>query len=202
MTQVDVGAEDGLEPHPSFDYGYTSGAPVGSTAFMPGNAAPDGYLKLNGALLDRVTYSALWAYAQASGNIAASDGAWTAGKFSPGDGSTTFRIPDARGEFIRGWDDARGVDSSRAIGTSQSDDTKSHGHTASSAATSHNHSINGYVSTGGSTSGLVRTATGSSPASLPVTTDTTHTHAITVDATGGTETRPRNIAWLACIKYQ
>lgn len=43
-------------------------------------------------------------------------------------------------------------------------------------------------------------------ATLPTTTtriDTggAHSHAITVNANGGTESRPRNIALLACIKF-
>ena len=36
-----------------------------------------------------------------------------------GDGSTTFNVPDLRGEFIRGIDGVRGIDSSRALGSKQ-----------------------------------------------------------------------------------
>ena len=42
--------------------------------------------------------------------------AWAAGRFgcwSLGDGSTTFRLPDLRGEFFRGWGEARGIDIDR-----------------------------------------------------------------------------------------
>lgn len=153
----------------------TPSVPVGATIYVPGNAAPAGYLKKNGALLSRTTYAALYAYAVASGNMAANDGAWTAGEFSPGDGSTTFRIPDGRGEFIRGWDDGRGIDAGRAIGTSQADDLKSHTHTvpiANAGAGASNAS--GYYTNASNT---------------------------TSSATGGAETRPRNVAELACIKY-
>jgi hypothetical protein len=45
--------------------------------------------------------------------------AWTS--FSRGDGTTTFRVPDFRGEFMRFFDDARGVDQSRVLGTQQND---------------------------------------------------------------------------------
>jgi phage-related tail fiber protein len=38
-------------------------------------------------------------------------------------------VPDLRGEFIRGWDDSRGVDSGSAFGSAQADDFKSHTHT-------------------------------------------------------------------------
>jgi len=66
----------------------------------------------------------------ASGNIV-SDASWLAGSsgaFSTGDLSTTFRLPDARGEFIRGYDDGRGVDSGRVIGARQADSLKDHTH--------------------------------------------------------------------------
>jgi phage-related tail fiber protein len=36
-----------------------------------------------------------------------------------GDGTTTFNLPDLRGEFIRGWDDGRGVDVGRGFGSFQ-----------------------------------------------------------------------------------
>lgn len=36
-----------------------------------------------------------------------------------GDGSTTFNLPDLRGEFVRGWDDARGLDNGRTFGSAQ-----------------------------------------------------------------------------------
>lgn len=156
-----------------------TGVEVGSIIYAPANAAPTGYLKANGALVSRTTYAALWAYAQGSGNLAASDGAWVAGQFSPGDGSTTFRIPDGRGEFVRGWDDGRGVDSGRAIGTAQADVLKSHAHAIQLNPTP--------TLASGSAGQQVQAGSG------------TTVNAIT--STGGTETRPRNIAWLACIKY-
>jgi microcystin-dependent protein len=152
-----------------------TGVEVGSIVYVPANAAPTGYIKANGALVSRTTYAALWAYAQASGNLAASDGAWVAGKFSPGDGSTTFRIPDLRAEFIRGWDDGRGVDSGRAIGTAQADDLKAHTHTGGVSGSA------GYTA-GAASSAFV-------------------TPTVATGSTGGTETRPRNIALLGCIKY-
>jgi phage-related tail fiber protein len=42
-----------------------------------------------------------------------------------GDGSTTFNVPDLRGEFVRGWDHGRGVDSGRGLGSLQAQDWKS-----------------------------------------------------------------------------
>lgn len=62
-----------------------------------GNSAPGGFVLADGSLLSRTTYPNLWAFAQASGNIAASDGIWVPGQYSPGDGSTTFRVPQMNG---------------------------------------------------------------------------------------------------------
>ncbi len=79
--------------------------PPGTVQFYAANTAPAGWVKANGAALSRTTYAALFA---AIGTT-----------FGAGDGSTTFNLPDMRGEFPRGWDDGRGVDTGRAIGTAQ-----------------------------------------------------------------------------------
>jgi phage-related tail fiber protein len=161
--------------------------PVGMCVHFPGNAAPTGFLPRNGALVSRTTFAALWAYAQASGNLAASDAAWSAnnwGQFSPGDGSTTFRLPDDRGEFIRGWDNGRGVDTGRTIGSWQADAFQGHVHNTFGLANGSG------LEAGPNFSGASPTNTGS---------------AIT-DGVNGTpriaaETRPRNVAWIGCIKF-
>lgn len=113
-----------------------STALVGSIVWESRTSARAGYLKLNGAVLSRASYPALWAYAQSSGALV-SDATWLAtswGCFSTGDGATTFRIPDLRGEHLRSWDDGRGADSGRAIGTYQASQNLSHLHGASSGA--------------------------------------------------------------------
>lgn len=203
---------------------------AGAIGFFPATAAPAGYLKMNGALLSRVTYAGLWAYAQASGNMAASDGAWTSGQFSPGDGSTTFRIPDLRGYHIRAFDDARGLDSGRVIGSTQADQFPSHVHTLTDPGHSHSMYDPGHVHpvndpghshpTGsegaGSPSGASLAAmgygaagsTGASGTGIYLSSVGTGvaTYAagvgLSVNAAGaGTETRVKNIAFLGCIKY-
>lgn len=138
--------------------------PAGSVIHTAASAAPAGYLKANGAAVSRVTYSTLFA---AIGTT------WGAG-----DGSTTFNLPDLRGEFIRGYDDGRGVDAGRVLGTSQVDALESHVHDClvfDDTAT-----IGAAVTSGSAQRRAVTGTTGS---------------------TGTTETRPRNIALLACIKY-
>jgi hypothetical protein len=100
--------------------------PPGTIVLACGNAAIPGTLKLNGALLQRSEHPLLWSFANASGRIVnevdwqnVAQRYWTA--FSRGDGVATFRIPDFRGEFMRFFDDARGVDASRVLGVQQVD---------------------------------------------------------------------------------
>ncbi|MBN3781522.1 phage tail protein [Burkholderia sp. Ac-20345] len=112
-----------------------STATVGQIVFEPRTLPRAGFLKANGVLVNRADYPALWAYAQASGTLV-SDDEWRNqrwGCFSSGDGSTTFRLPELRGEFIRCWDDARGVDTNRILGSWQDSANRSHGHGASAA---------------------------------------------------------------------
>ena len=149
--------------------------PAGAVNFFAMSTAPAGYLKANGANVNRTTYAALFA---AIGTT-----------FGAGDGSTTFAVPDLRGEFPRGWDDGRGIDSGRAIGTAQAQ-----------AFLSHTHSFHPAYFLGSGAAGFDGNAiTGNSVqggygnfAAIP---------SQTTGAAGGTETRPRNIALLACIKF-
>jgi hypothetical protein len=154
--------------------------PVGTTIYVNGTTAPTGFVKENGAMLSRATYSRLWAFAQASGNLV-TEAQWMDGRyggFSTGDLATTFRIPDSRGQFIRGWADNGSVDAGRLIYAVQFDELRSHTHTAPGYA--------GASTFGAGTGGV----------------DTVGAHIdIVISSTGGTETRPRNIAKLACIKY-
>lgn len=71
--------------------------PVGVPLPFPSATPPTGWLKCNGAVFDKVKYPGLAAVFP-SGNL-----------------------PDLRGEFIRGWDDGRGVDASRTLLSSQAD---------------------------------------------------------------------------------
>ena len=80
---------------------------VGEVAFFARSTPPSGWLKANGAAVSRTTYAALFA---AIGTT-----------FGTGDGSTTFNLPDLRGEFIRSVDDGRNVDIGRGLGSSQGD---------------------------------------------------------------------------------
>lgn len=114
---------------------------AGQIANFPGTMVPDGWLKAAGQTVNRASYPYLFNYAESSGNIAASEAEKQDGQFGPGDGSSTFSLPDLRGVFVRNLDDGKGIDGSRQIGTHQDDANKSHTHTAStSSAGSHGHS--------------------------------------------------------------
>lgn len=138
-------------------------ASAGDVKYIAGESAPTGWLKANGALVSRAAYAALFA------QIGTTYGA--------GDGATTFALPDLRGEFLRGWDDSRGIDAGRVRASAQADELRSHTHDLRTSDTG-----GGNRFPAGSSSNLAN-ANG------------------IVQATGGAETRPRNIALLAVIKY-
>lgn len=74
-----------------------------------------GYIPAQGQLVMRSVYPRLY---EAISNSAVSDATWASdikhtGKFSLGNGSTTFRMPDLRGVFLRGQDNGRALDTSR-----------------------------------------------------------------------------------------
>src|SRR5690606_1024496 len=59
-----------------------------------GTTADDGWLVCNGAAVSRTAYAPLWEYAQDSGYLAASEGTKQDGQFGPGNGTTTFTLPN------------------------------------------------------------------------------------------------------------
>ena len=145
---------------------WAAAVPVGSITMYGANTAPTGWLYCNGAAVSRTTYAALFAVVGVT--------------FGTGDGSTTFNLPDMRAEFVRGWDDTRGVDPARTFGSAQADEFEAHVHSITPPASSDTAS-QGLTSTG-NTAGESITPYNSASA-------------------GGSETRPRNIALLFIIKY-
>lgn len=134
----------------------------GAVMFFAMSTAPASWLVCNGSAISRATYATLFS------KIGVLYGA--------GDGSTTFNIPDMRGEFPRGLDLGRGVDIGRKIGSAQAGDIQSHTHRLQYGS---NPGVN-FGTPGYSAASAISSAG--------------------VEATGGTETRPRNIALLPCIK--
>ncbi len=151
----------------------TKAAPAGEVAFFAMSTAPAGWLKANGAAVSRTTYAALFA---AIGTM-----------FGSGDGSTTFNLPDLRGEFLRGYDDGRGVDASRVFGSLQ--DSTQIGPWIGRYTVSPNQLYIAIVNGDGD---------GASSSSW-----VSYTSSSSVGVTGNTyqKIRPRNVSLLACIKY-
>ena len=140
-------------------------APTGSVYTFAGSTVPTGWLKCNGALLSRTTYASLFAVIGTT--------------YGAGDGSTTFALPDLRGEFVRGADDGRGIDAARVFGSMQESANKdhnhggisqpagAHGHTAwTDSQGGHNHSFTHTLRNDGASGGWGSLYNGS-PISLP-----------------------------------
>ena len=167
-----------------------AGVPSGAVFCIAVASVPSGYLECNGQSVSRTTFAALFAvigtqYGSSSGS--------------------TFKVPDLRGEFIRGFDNGRGVDSGRSVASSQSDQNKQHNHSASSSSSvsdpGHTHTANygqgNLVSSGGAfglrdsgNANRIRNAN----TGISVSTSTS------IGNDGGNETRPRNIAMMYVIK--
>ena len=155
--------------------------PAGTIIHVCMNTPPNGYLKANGQIVSRTTYASLFA---AIGTT-----------FGSGDGSTTFALPDLRGEFVRSWSDGSSVDSGRALGSKQNA-TRVYYNNGSAAQGFNNGVYDSDPSAGLDFEGAVeRTALGTRP---KLTGPSGNFGDSFVD---GIRVRPRNIALLACIKF-
>ena len=167
--------------------------PVGTVITFAGSSAPAGYLKANGdsipngsGTVQSITadFSALYAIVGAN-------------------------LPDLRGEFVRGWasdtnDSTR--DQGRGIRSGQSDDITSHNHSASSTSSvtdpGHKHNLNfnmGSIISSGGAFGLKDS--GNADRMFTATTGISVSTSTTIGNTGGSETRPRNVALMYIIKF-
>ena len=192
LPNSDGNANDVLQSDGSGNLSFTAlpqAVPTGSVHLMASTTAPSGYLKCNGAAVSRTTYADLFAEIGTA--------------FGAGDGSSTFNVPDLRGEFVRGWDDSRGIDSGRNFGTAQSDQNKQHNHSATSTVTDpgHNHVYidqqahnEGYRpwKAGDNDCGQRNKNTSNAFTGISVSTS--------IANDGGNESRPRNIAMMYVIK--
>lgn len=130
--------------------------PVGSPIPWPQATAPTGFLVCNGQVFNKTTYPLL-ATAYPSG-----------------------KLPDLRGEFIRGLDAGRSIDSGRAVLSTQSDENKEHTHSIALK----NGNGNG---------------TNNQTAMRTLATNV-YNSTYTTEKSGGKESRPRNIAFLYIVR--
>ena len=177
--------------------GLASGVPVGTILAHAANTPPSGFLECNGSNISRSTYATLFSTISTT--------------FGVGDGSSTFALPDLRGQFIRGWSNTGSTDASRVFGSSQTDQNKNHTHTTDS------HNLTGSVSvlsatlaqnpgtaTGvfskGTTQAAIGAPSGGSGSASALGFSGAHTHSVSSSG-GGTEVRPTNIALMYIIKF-
>ena len=192
-------------------------APPGLIGAFATLAVPAGWLKCNGAAISRTAYAQLFAVLGTH--------------YGAGNGSTTFNLPDARGEFIRGLDEGRGINPNRVLGSIELSQNLSHTHAATvAAAGTHTHPVTGTATSAGehthtapraqnnnvgggspnfTTANLLNGTTAATnsagehthPVTGTAASSGAHVHPTTIAAEGGTEARPRSIAFAVCIKY-
>ena len=163
--------------------------PPGSIQWFAMQTPPAGWLECNGSILSRTDNSNQYA------------DLWAAIKYTYGGSGDSFKIPDLRGQFLRGWDNGRGVDAGRVFGTKQEAtgiryiiDNLSYGGTWYNppvpAIGAKN--VDGYEGGAGSDT----STTGS---------DTNYWSGLTQNTGSGDNSRfkvrPTNVAMIACIKY-
>ena len=146
--------------------------PAGTVNAFAGAVAsiPEGYLLCNGGAVSRTVYADLF---RAIGT-----------RYGVGNGTTTFNLPDLRGEFIRGLDNGRGIDSGRALGSAQAESVNTAGVNLREASTT-------WAATGAAVGSSVAYFENSNIAG----------YGTNMALLGGTETRPRNIAMNFIIKF-
>lgn len=149
--------------------------PPGTSIDFAGSVAPAGFLKENGAAVSRATYARLFAVIGTT--------------YGAGNGSTTFNLPDSRGEVFRGLDEGRGVDPGRGLGSVQLDQVQGMAYQLQWGQ--------GTTGVGYSGNDLRKysAAYTADQVSGPVSDGVNGTPRI------GAETRMRNVARLKCIKY-
>lgn len=180
-----------------------NGVPVGSVFNLATTTVPAGFLECNGAAISRSTYASLFATISTT--------------WGSGDGSSTFNLPDLRGQFVRGWDNSAGVDSGRSFASSQSDQNKSHNHSITDSGHFHhafrsgnagerqhnsNLSSSNFPASGtgaGNLNEAYNIAASSSESDVGRT--SSETTGITISNDGSTEVRVKNYALMYVIKF-
>ncbi len=174
--QYDEALEKWVLQNPAKGIVPSSGVPIGTIEYFAAATPPAGYLKADGSEVGREICADLYRVIGTT--------------YGQGDGESTFNLPDLRGEFVRGWDAGRHLDSGRGFGTTQGDAIQNitgyfgaHSTlTANGVFSKKNSGASENVGVGGGVS----------------------SNSVFFDASAvvptANENRPRNIALLACIK--
>jgi len=198
----------------SFYTGYRSplcGRPLDGHTLVPLVSEVDAV----GGILQKSAYAALWGYAQENG-LVLTQANWEArrgGHYFVNIDATTFRVPDLRDMFRRFTGTDADTANARAMGTSQAGAYPSHSHGVSDPGHAHGvadpgHAHGGpggayFLMSGGGTNsfnnfgaGGVASGTATSATGISVHGAAT---GIWINASGGAESRPRNVAFLPRI---
>lgn len=142
---------------------------------------PAGWFFCDGSAVSRITYSTLFD---------------TIGTYwGEGDGSSTFNLPDLRGEFLRGIDEGKGVDADRLFASSQSEDLGQHDHSSVDSSLSQSYRLINTFDAGGQAYWSFARETIGFGTVYTIFENLGRTSSV------GSESRPRNISISYCIKY-
>ncbi|MEL7551959.1 phage tail protein [Pseudomonas protegens] len=160
-----------------------SSLPVGSIVAFPKASVPPGFLEIDGSVQSAATYPDLAVYLGTT--------------FNKGDeGAGNFRLPESRGEFLRGWDHGRGVDAGRVLGSGQQDASQNITGESSTFPLGNTAPLNssGAFRTNARSGVPTGIAGGGAWASASIDFDASRV------VRTAAETRPRNLAVMWCIK--
>ena len=178
-----------------------AGVPIGSVFCIAHTSVPSGYLECNGNSLPNGTGTVQGVTAN----------------FKPLRDLIGSSLPDLRGEFVRGYDHGRGVDSGRSMLSPQSSQFGQHNHNVSASSSSsvsdpgHNHRVR--VGTSGTGGGNVSDRDSQNPGNfvsnqienantnISVSTSTSISQSNRGGTDNSSETRPRSIAMMYIIKF-
>ena len=175
--------------------------PAGAVQFFAANSVPTGWLRADGSSVSRTTYANLFA---AIGTT-----------YGAGNGTTTFNLPDLRGQFLRGFDDGRGTDPARVFGSTQAAANQAHNHAVTFTDPGHGHPVTDpghthqfyWSAITGPSVAPQAPQVGAIASSAPTSSNTTGisianstTGASVSSVSEGTEARPVNVAMIACIR--
>lgn len=155
------------------------------------DACPEGWIVADGSSANRTTYAALFA---AIGTM-----------YGAGNGTTTFYLPDYRGQFLRGWAHGAATDPDSAIRANRGDGTLGDavGTRQEDAFQGHNHSASTDAKKDTAWQGLSQ---GGASVVQYFGSASVSVGAPTSDGVSGgprlsSESRPKNVAVLYCIKH-
>jgi phage-related tail fiber protein len=160
-----------------------SALPVGTMVAFPVNKIAPGFLEIDGSVKSIALYLDLATFLGTA--------------FNKGDeGAGNFRLPESRGEFLRGWDHGRGVDAGRGVGSLQKGSLQGFDPSTVSPAVTGLWHIGADADAIGA-HGLDLVVPADYPESRVVGAASTVTNPV---GTGWGVVRPRNLAVIWCIK--